>query len=149
MSPLHRTTADPVRLLRWRGRQSWRRVARQIVAQHIDETLSRLAEFRGLPIYGVTTSAAGVVKAVLPGWAISVTGVAPSAQSALAAASEHQCQLSDAGRYGRFWWVAVDHELPGGRCRTTVLGSRLVVAAVEGGRPWFAAPDLSPLLQAS
>ena len=81
MSPLHRTTADPVRLLRWRGRQSWRRVARQIVAQHVDETLSRLAEFRGLPIYDVTTSAAGVVQAVLPGWAISVTGVAPSART--------------------------------------------------------------------
>jgi hypothetical protein len=102
-----------------------------------------------LPICGVTTSAAGVLKAVLPGWAISVTGVATSVQSALAAATEHRCVFSDAGRYGRFWWVAVDHDLPGGRGRTTVLGARLVVAAVEEGHPWFGVPDLSPLLRAS
>jgi hypothetical protein len=149
MSLLHHTTADPVRLLRWGGRRSWRRAARRIVAAHVEETLSRLAEFRGLPVYGVTTSAAGVVKAVLPGWAISVTGVATSAQAALAAATGHQCQFSDAGRYGRFWWFAVDHELPGGRGRTTVLGSRLVLAAVEDGRPWFGVPNLSPLVRAS
>jgi hypothetical protein len=149
MSPLHRTTEDPVRMLRWRGRRSWRRAARQIIAEHVDETLSRLAQFRGLPIYGVTTSGAGVLKTVLPGWAISITGVASSAQSALAAATEHPSHFSDAGRYGRFWWVAVDHDFPGGRGRTTVLGARLVVAAVEGGRPRFGAPDLSPLLRAS
>jgi hypothetical protein len=149
MSPLHTTTRDPVSLLRWRTRLSWRRAARRIVAEHVHELLSRLAEFRGLPVCGLTTTPAGTVRVVLPGWTISVAGVAPSAQASLTGAAQHPCRLSNAGRYGRFWWFAVDYQVPGALRRSTILGSRLVVAPIEDGHPPVEWPDLSPLVMAS
>jgi hypothetical protein len=150
MSRLHRGTDSRLRDLRWRARPSWRRTARRIIAEHVQELLSRLEEFRGLPVHGVATTPTGIVRTVLPGWAISVTGVAPSAQAALAAATgQDRCFLSASGRYGRFWWIAVDHGPATERRRTVVLGSRLVLTAIEDGRPRVEGPDLNPLLMAS
>jgi len=149
MLPLPTTSRDPVRRLGWRARQSWQRAARRMVAEHVKEVGSRLAEFRGLPICGLTTTAAGSVRVVLPGWAISVTGVAASARASLNGAAQHPCRLSSAGRYGRFWWVAVEYEVPGAHCRATILGSRLVVAPIEDSHRGRERPDLSPLVLAS
>jgi hypothetical protein len=138
------------RQLGWRVRHSWRRAARRIVAEHVDELVSRLGGLRGLPIGWLATSAAGTVRVTVPGWAIAVTDVAAGAQAALTAAiKQHQCYLADAGRYGRFWWVAVSYDPTGDLPRTVILGSRLVLTRMEGGRPQFEAPGESPLLTAS
>jgi hypothetical protein len=144
------TTEGPSRPLGWRARSSWRRTARRIVAEHVDQLLSRLGGFRGLPICGLATSAAGTVRITVPGWAITVTEVAARAQAALTAAVErHHCCLAEAGRYGRFWWVAVEYNQGGDRRRTLILGSRLVVTRIEDGHAQLEAPGVSPLLTAS
>jgi hypothetical protein len=93
------TTKNFSRQLGWRGRHSWRRTARSIVAEHVEELLSRLKGLYGPPICGLATSATGTVRLMVPGWAITVTDVAPGAQAALTAAVEQpHCHLADAGR---------------------------------------------------
>jgi hypothetical protein len=141
------TTEDPSRQLGWRARHSWRRTARRIVAEHVEELLSRLKGFCGLPICGVATSAAGIVRVKVPGWAITVTDVAAGAQAALSAAVEQpHCYLADAGRYGRFWWVGVDYLPMRDLRRTVILGSRLVLTRIEDGHQQSEAPGVSSLL---
>jgi hypothetical protein len=144
------TTENLPRQLRWRARHSRRSTTRRIVAEHVEELLSRLKGFCGLPISGLATSAAGAVRMKVPGWAITVTDVAASAQAALTAAVEQpHCCLADAGRYGRFWWVAVDYLPMGDLRRTVILGSRLVLTRIEDGHPQLEAPGVSSLLTAS
>jgi hypothetical protein len=144
------TTENLSRRLGLRARLSWRRTARRIVAEHVDELLSRLKGFCGLPICGLATSDAGAVRVRVPGWAITVTDVAAAAQAALTAAVEQpHCYLVDAGRYGRFWWVAVDCIPMGDLRRTVILGSRLVLTRIEDGYPQLEAPGVSSSLMAS
>ena len=144
------TPRNPSRQLGWRGRRSWRRSARRIVAEHVDELLSRLKGFCGLPICGLATSTAGTVRVKVPGWAITVTDVAAGAQAALTAAVEQpHSYLADAGRYGRFWWVAVDYLTTVDVCRTVILGSRLVLTKIEDDYPQLEAPGVSSLLTTS
>jgi hypothetical protein len=83
-----------------------------------------------------------------PGWAMTITGVAASAQAVLTSAvEEHPCLFSDSGRYGRFWWVALGHVSSTGEPRqATILGSRLVLAQVGDGPRQFEAPVFSPSL---
>ena len=140
------TTKDPSPQLGWRGRHSWRRTARRIVAEHFEELLSRLNGLCGLPICGLATSAAGAVRLMVPGWAITVTDVAPGPQAALTAAVEQpHCYLADAGRYGRFWWVAVDYLAMVDLRRTVILGSRLVLIRIEDDQPQLQEPGVSSL----
>jgi hypothetical protein len=140
-------TKDPSHRRGWRGGHSWKRTARRIVAEHVEELLSRLEEFRGLPICGLATSAAGTVRVMVPGWAITVTDVAAGAQAALTSAVEQpHCCLADAGRYGRLWWVAVDYLPMGDLRRTVILGSRLVLTRIEDHDPLLEAPGVSSLL---
>jgi hypothetical protein len=144
------TTEHLSRRLGVRARQSWRRAARRIVAEHVDELLSRLKGFCGLPICGLATSVAGAVMVRVPGWAITVTDVAAGAQAALTATVEQpHCYLADAGRYGRFWWVAVDYIPMGDLRRTVILGSRLVLTRIEDGYPQSEATGVSSSLMAS
>ncbi len=134
----------------WRARRSWRRTARRIVTEHIDEVRSRLGGFRGLPVSGVAATPAGTVRLTLPDWTVTMAGVAPCAQAALTAATRQpDCYFSDAGRYGRFWWVAVEADPAGSLRRTVVLGARLVLTAIEEGRGRAGEPGLSPVLMAS
>jgi hypothetical protein len=141
------TTENPVGQLGWRGRHSWTRTARRIVAEHVEELLPQLKEFCGLPICGLATSAAGTVWVMVPGWGITVTDVAEGAQAALSAAVEQpHCYLADAGRYGRFWWIAVDYLPVADLRRTTILGSRLVLTRIENDHRQLEAPGVSSLL---
>jgi hypothetical protein len=143
-------TKNLSRQLGWCGRHSWRRAARSIVAEHVEELLTRLNGFGGLPICGLATGAAGTVRVMVPGWAITVTDVAAGPQAALTAAVEQfHCSLADAGRYGRFWWVAVDYLPMIDRRRTVILGSRLVLTRIEDDCPQSEAPGESSLLRAS
>jgi hypothetical protein len=141
------TTENPSRQFGWRARLSWRRTARRIVAEHREDLLLRLGGFRGLPLCGLTTNTAGTVRMMLPGWAITVVGVAARAQVALSAAVEkHACYMADAGRYGPFWWVAVNHDPTSHLRPTVILGPRLVVTRIEDGDAQLEAPSASPLL---
>ncbi len=150
MSSLYRTSEDPVSHLGWRARSTWRRRARRIVAEHSQELLSHVNEFRGLPISGVATTPTGAVRITLPGWAITVVGVGPGPLVALiAAAGDHRCSLSKAGKYGRFWWLAIEYGPTDERRRDVILGSRLVLTSIEGGRSRFEAPESSPQLTGS
>jgi hypothetical protein len=144
------TTESPSFQLGWRARRSWRRAARRIVAEHLDQLRSQLEGFRGLPISGLATSGAGIIRVTMPGWAITVTDVAADAQAALTATVEqHPCYLADAGRYGRFWWVAMGCDRMGDLHRTVILGSRLLLTRIGDGRPQFEPPSVRPLLTAS
>jgi hypothetical protein len=151
MSLLYRNSRDPLRRLAWRARRSWRRTARRIVAEHEEELRSLLDDLHGLAICGLVTTASGTVRMTFPGWAITVTGVAAAAQAVLvSAAEENLCLLYDAGRYGRFWWVALEHAGPTGeRRRATILGSRLVLADLGEGPRRLEAPVFSPSLMTS
>jgi hypothetical protein len=116
------------------------------MAEHVDELLSRLDGLCGLPIRGVATTASGTVRTTVPGWAITVAGVAAGAQAAFTAAAEqHDCYLGQAGRYGQFWWVAVEYQRTGDRRRAVVLGSLLVLTKTEDGHPRTGTPVGSPL----
>jgi hypothetical protein len=126
---------------------SRRRTALRIVAEHVGELLSRLKGLCGLPICGLATSTAGTVRLMVPGWAITVTDVAPGPQAALTAAVEQpHCYLADVGRYGRFWWVAVDYLLMVDLHRTVILGSRLVLTRIEDDHLQLEEPSVSALL---
>ncbi len=88
----------------WRVRPTWRQVARRIVADHVEEVLSRLTRLRGVPVRGLTVTPAGTVRLILPDSAITVAGVAAGARARLVTATQpDDCYLADAGRYGRFW----------------------------------------------
>ena len=143
------TTENPSRQFGWRARRSWRRTARRIVAEHCDDLLLRLGEFHGLPMCGLTTNPAGTVRLMLPGWAITIVGVSVAARVALTDAVEHHhCYVSDAGRYGPFWWVAVAYDPTSDLRPTVILGSRLILTRIEGGDAQFEAPSEHPLLTA-
>jgi hypothetical protein len=134
----------------WRARHAWRRAARRIVAEYTNEVVSQLHDFRGQPICGLTTSAAGTVRLILPGWSITVVEVTAPARAALTAAVDHhQCYLSDAGRYGPFWWVAIQYHQASQRRPTVILGARLLLTPIEDGDPGPGSPDTSPLLAVS
>ena len=134
MSPLHHKTDDPLGQLGWRSRRDWRRAARRILTDHEQDLLARLNSLVGSPVRGVKTTAAGTVRLTLPGWAITIVGVAAGAQADLRSVTgPNHASLAAAGRYGAFWWVGVAGHPPHEARRPVVLGSRLILTRTGYG----------------
>jgi hypothetical protein len=146
MSPLPHKLEHPLRHPGWRARRSWRRTVRRIIGEHAEELRSRLETIRGLPISGLATTPAGTLRVALPGWTVTMAGVASGAHIALTdLVEQRRCYVSDTGQYGPFWWLVAEGDTVLDPRRAVILGSRLVLTTIDDGHPRLPAPDLSPL----
>jgi hypothetical protein len=116
-------------------------VERTIVAQHRADQAAALAGLTGAPVGPVHTTPAGTVIIALPGREIALSDVAAVAQARLAAAARDGCRLVATGRYGAFWWLAVE---AGPGSRATVLGTHLRLGPTGGAADPAPARGLTP-----
>ncbi|MCU4183280.1 hypothetical protein K6U06_02825 [Acidiferrimicrobium sp. IK] len=129
-----------------RGQQrEWRRRERRLLAEHAASMLGVLGDLVGAssPVTGLTVAGApvGTVAVTVPGWRLSLAGVAPGPARALEVAGVGLA-LSGAGRYGPRWWIA----LRGGAEPVVVLASHLCLVRVGGGPGRGSRPGSQPSL---
>ena len=142
---LRARSEDPVVALGIRGRWSWRRIDRRIVADHersISDSLRLLVAARA-PVLATLPSpsdeeqppgpSAAVAGLVVPGWRLIMADVAAAPRAALASAAWTGLQLAGAGRYGRFWWIEVTCTDGTRRECVMLLGSHLRMLPVQDG----------------
>jgi hypothetical protein len=126
---------DPVAGLRRRERRAWRRRERAIVASHQADLAAALGGLVGSPVLALSVGPTGTVTLEVPGWRVGLAGVSASAQAALAGRAQQTCHIAGAGRYGRFWWLAVAATAEPDTPPAVVLGAYARVHPVDGGRP--------------
>jgi hypothetical protein len=114
----------------------WRRIERSVVRDHIARVEEQLDALVGLTLAASTTRPGGFVSFDLPGWTITMAGVAPRC-APVGASPRARWTLAGAGRYGRFWWVTMS----AGASRHTVLGSHLRLVRTRGGPLSGASPE--------
>jgi hypothetical protein len=125
---------DPIETLTRRARRAWRQSERQIVAEHRNDVASRLRQLATLQLPLQATSKpeaapSAIVSLTFPDWQILIADVALKPRIALAAAAKaHRLRLSDAGRYGQFWWLSISDSHG---ARVVLLGSHLQLNAVD------------------
>jgi hypothetical protein len=124
---------DPIETLTRRARRAWRQSERQIVAEHRNDVASRLRQLATLQLPLQATSKpeaapSAIVSLTFPDWQILIADVALKPRIALAAAAKaHRLRLSDAGRYGQFWWLSISNSHG---IRVVLLGSHLQLNAM-------------------
>jgi hypothetical protein len=120
---------------RYGERRAWRRLEQTIVAEHRAGLAAALDALVGSPVQAVSSGPAGTVTITLPGWHVGLGGVSPAAVSALTGAARPGCQLAGAGRYGRFWWLAVTVDAGPGARPAVMLGAWLRLHPESDGAP--------------
>ncbi|MGH9115013.1 MAG: hypothetical protein ACRDWW_04200 [Acidimicrobiales bacterium] len=133
---LTRSAPDPLGRLTRRERRSWRAAERRVVAEHDHQVSAALQSLGGTPVDAVRALPSGAVEVVAGGLEVRLAGVADLPCAALSVLVRRPCHVAGAGRYGRFWWLAIDADSGGFSPRATVLGSRIVVTpSGSGNRP--------------
>src|SRR5438067_12408313 len=142
-----RTAVPPVASARF-----WRRRERRAVAAHDRQLLRALrhAAADRVPVLAARAAAAGpgaptalgVLELALPAGRLQLVGGTPAGHRAVTGIAE-AAWLSDAGRYGPFWWVA----LASGRSHDVVVLARQVrlIRADGGLTPAAGDPDARSL----
>jgi hypothetical protein len=97
------------------SRRSWRRMARRATAQHereLSQAVRRLAagvppvlRATSEPLRGEAEGAVVTLVLSLPGWELTLSGVAAGAAAQLDSAGGSALRLIRTGRYGCFWWI--------------------------------------------
>jgi hypothetical protein len=105
------------------------------VAEHQDALLERVRLLAAdhLPVTAVTMTRShpGTVLSLgLPGWRLLLSASAVTGYAAREIARSEQLRLTDAGRYGRFWWVHLRDE---NDRLAVLLGSHLWLHALGSG----------------
>lgn len=115
------------------GRRAWRRLERRAVRGHerdLQRHVRELADSRPAVLHADAWSTSGVVSLQLSGHRLLLGGVSPSrAWDLLAMTISTPLELTKAGRYGPFWWIAV-----GGEEEQVVVGTHLRLHH-DPGRP--------------
>ena len=130
---MRRGKDDPIAGLSRREQRKWRRRERAIVDSHHADLAAALGGLVGAPVLAVSAGAAGTVTLAVPGWRVGVAGVSPSARATLTSRARQACHVAGAGRYGRFWWLAVAATADPGAAPAVVLGACARVDPVDGG----------------
>jgi hypothetical protein len=130
---MRRAKDDPIAGLSRREQRTWRRRERAIVDSHHADLAAALGGLVGVPVLAVSAGAAGTVTLAVPGWRVGVAGVSPSARATLTSRARQACHITGAGRYGRFWWLAVAATADPGAAPAVVLGACARVDPVDGG----------------
>jgi hypothetical protein len=123
---------DPIASLTRRERRAWRRREQTILATHRANLAAALPALVGAPVLAVATGAAGTVTVTVPGWQVGLAGVSPGAARAFTRAAGDSSLLTGAGRYGRFWWLAVAVSSHPGAPRAVILGAWLQLHPADG-----------------
>ncbi len=128
--------ADPLQATSWRFRWRWRRLERRAAAE---ETRRVLGSVRGWGLDGervdldLTMDAERITTAVVRhgGWRAELRPVTPYGRESLLGvrSSGRPIAVRDAGRYGPFWWLAVDSDVQS----AVVLGGTLRLVPEDGG----------------
>lgn len=142
---------DPIRRLTAGERRSWRKAERRIVAEHDAYLEEKLRRLQGQTVMTSVLASGSTVMISVAGWQIALAGIAEVPAVRLVQLSQRVSHVDKAGRYGRWWWLAVVSESGGIRCRAVVLASQLRMTRLGGGsrpvsasEPWPSATTGRP-----
>jgi hypothetical protein len=118
-----------------RSRRAWNRLQRRLSLPTRGEQLQLLSGLAAVstPVFGLqvgTGHPLGMVGMRVPGWTLTLVGIAPGLDDCLGKAvlRPSPWSLTGAGRYGHSWWLV----LAAGEGQVTVLAARLHLARAGG-----------------
>jgi hypothetical protein len=136
-------STDPLARLGRRDRREWRRIERRAITQHRVDRAAALARLSGSVVRDVHASPLGTVVLTVAGRQIALSDVAAVARAHVVEVARGGCHLAAGGRYGAFWWLAIEGDPATGGRRATVLGTHLRLHPA-GGTPDPVTPGLTP-----